>query len=298
MSSEPTHHYTNIATSRGSVGIHHIEAGSCDKPAILFLHGFPTSAAQFSNTMKLLADKYHVLAPDLPGFGFTTCPEDFEYTFDNLAKIIALWIDATGLSSYAMYVFDYGAPVGWRIALAHPASVKAIISQNGNAYEVGFGESFWAPIFDLWKSDNGIAQRSFLRDNILNIETTKFQYVCGVPVSDVPLLDPRTWTFDYLNNLSGEKNQERQLDLFFDYRLNLDLYPKVHKWFRDTRVPLLAVWGRADPAFIPAGAEAFRRDLPKAVIEFVEAGHFALETKGWEIVQTLDRFLSDLNAHN
>ncbi|KAI7554755.1 hypothetical protein KC331_g324 [Hortaea werneckii] len=246
--------------------------------------------------MKLLADKYHVLAPDLPGFGFTTCPVGFEYTFDNLAEIAASWVESTGLDSFAIYVFDYGAPVGWRIALRHPAKVKAVISQNGNAYKEGFGEDFWKPIFDLWKSNNGAAERSIIRHKVLTLETTKFQYVCGVPATDVSSIDPQTWTFDYLNNLSGERNEQQQLDLFFDYRSNLDLYPRVHEWFRKSQVPLLAVWGRGDPAFIPAGAEAFKKDLPSAVITFVESGHFALETKGPEIAQILDDFLSALHV--
>lgn len=292
MSSELTHHYTNITTSCGTIGVHHVEAGYRNERAIIFLHGFPSSATQYRNIMNLLADRYHVLAPDLPGFGFTTCPEGFEYTFDHLAEVIAHWIESTGLNRFAMYVFDYGAPVGWRIALKHPAKIKAVISQNGNAYEEGFGTDFWRPIFDLWKTNNGAAERSILRDNVLTLDTTEFQYFCGVPAADTSLIDPQTWTFDYLNNLSGEKNQERQLDLFFDYRTNLDLYPKVHEWFQHSQIPLLAVWGRWDPAFIPAGAEAFRKDLPKAVIKFVESGHFALETKGLEIEKILSEFLS------
>ena len=294
MSSKLTHHYTDVTTSQGSVQVHHVESGSRDKHTILFLHGFPSSATQYRGVMKLLADKYHVVAPDLPGFGFTTCSEGFEYTFDGLGDVVALWIESIGLQSFAMFVFDYGAPVGWRLALKHPAKVKAVISQNGNAYEEGFGEDFWKPIFDLWKSDNGAAERSFLRDNILTLDTTKFQYVSGVPATDISLIDPQTWTFDYLNNLSGTKNQEQQLDLFFDYRTNLLLYPKLHEWLRQSQVPLLAVWGRGDPAFVPGGAEAFRKDLPKAVIKFVESGHFALETKGEEIVQIVRQFLSEM----
>jgi len=293
MAARPRYQTIPITTPLGSVGVHHVEAGDSSKPTLVLLHGFPTSATtQYRDLIRLLADSYHILAPDLPGFGLTTCPDEFKYTFDNLAVVILAWAKSLSLEHFSMYVFDYGAPVGWRLALALPDRIDAIITQNGNAYEEGFGQKFWQPVFDLWTSDNGRAERDVVRDNVLTLEGTKYQYTAGVPEADSTLLNPFTWTMDYLQNLAGPENQKRQLDLFYDYRTNVALYPKVHEWFRRRNLPLLAVWGKGDPAFIPAGAEAFKRDLPDAIVRFVDSGHFALETRADEIAQAVKEFLA------
>ena len=261
----------------------------------LLLHGFPSSSTQFRNLIPLLSQRYHILAPDLPGFGLTTVPEDFAYTFDNLAAVTSAWIAALALPSFALYIFDYGAPVGLRIALQRPDKVKAIISQNGNAYDEGFGKDFWAPIFALWESSNAEPNREMLQDNILTLPTTKFQYVAGVPTADLPWIDPAlTYHHDYLSNLTGEANAKHQLDLFYDYRNNVKQYPQFQEYFRKSQVPILAVWGKGDPAFVPAGADAFKKDSPGATIRFVDAGHFALETKAGEIAGLMLSWLSKI----
>ncbi|QIW97521.1 hypothetical protein AMS68_003039 [Peltaster fructicola] len=275
-----------------SFNVHYLEAGAKSLPTLLLLHGFPASSNQFKTLAPLLAHKYHVVAPDYPGFGLTTYPDDFVFTFDNIAGVIAAFISALQISTYALYIFDYGAPVGLRIALQQPQAVKAIISQNGNAYDAGFGQDFWAPIFNLWNTSNSQAARDVIAQGVLSLSTTKAQYTTGVPASDldqVDLIDP---TLDYLLNLQGTANQEHQLDLFYDYRTNPRIYyPKFHEYFRKTQVPLLAIWGKGDPAFIPAGAEAFKQDLPKAVVKFVDTGHFALQTKLREIAHAILEFL-------
>lgn len=284
-------------TSSGNASVHYVSAGDPSLPTIVLLHGFPSSSYQYWEFMPLLADSYHVVAPDLPGFGLTTVAEDFDYTFDNLAAVISAWLYQIDITSFAVYIFDYGAPVGLRIAMqqAKNGGVKAIITQNGNAYKEGFGEAFWQPIFSLWKNSNSKSDRDAITRNVLTLATTKFQYTQGTPERDFALLNPSSWHFDYLQNIAGELNAKHQLDLFFDYRKNVDLYPTFQKYFRDSQVPILAVWGRGDPAFIPAGAEAFRKDCPSVVIEFVDAGHFALETKRWEIAKITREWLKRIN---
>lgn len=292
MPTAPTYSTTKVSTNLGTFGIHHVEAGDPTKPTILLLHGYPSSGGtQYRDLIRLLSESYHILAPDLPGFGLTTSPDSFEYTFDNLSTAIIAWVKTLSLERFSIYVFDYGAPVGWRLCLALPDKITAIVSQNGNAYEEGFGQEFWQPVFDLWKT-NGEAERKVVADNVLTLEGTKYQYTAGVPEADLKLLNPFTWTIDYLHNVAGPENQKHQLDLFYDYRTNVALYPKVHEWFRQSQVPLLAVWGKGDPAFIPPGAEVFKKDLPNAVVRFVDAGHFALETKLDEVVQVTTEFLS------
>jgi pimeloyl-ACP methyl ester carboxylesterase len=264
------------------------EAGSNTSPNILLLHGFPTSSHMFRNLIPALADRYHVVAPDLPGFGFSDAPDrkQFRYTFENLAKVIDRFTQTLGLKRYAIYVFDYGAPVGLRLALAHPERITAIISQNGNAYEEGLSQG-WNPIQKYWKeptAENRTALRDFLKP-----EATKWQYTHGV--QDETLVAPEAYTLDSaLLGRSG--NDEIQLDLFLDYASNVALYPKFQEYLRTKRPPLLAVWGKNDPFFLPPGAEAFKRDNPNAEIHFYDTGHFALETHAQEIASTMRDFLA------
>lgn len=290
MSNLPIPRFHNV-TIDGTVIVHYLEVGQISLPTLLLLHGFPSSSNQFRELAPLLAQKYHIIAPDLPGFGLTTYPKDFVFTFDNLANVIAGFIAALDVSNYAMYIFDYGAPVGLRLALSQPQSVKAIVSQNGNAYDAGFGQDFWAPIFNLWNTSNSQAARETLRDNVLTLDTTKYQYTAGVPADDLELINPVAPRLDFLENIQGKANQEHQLDLFYDYRTNPVVYPEFHEYFRKSQVPLLAVWGKGDPAFIPSGAEAFKQDLPNAVVKYVNSGHFALETKCRDIAEAILEFL-------
>ena len=264
------------------------EAGDQQAPAILLLHGFPTSSLMYRNLIPLLADRYHVIAPDLPGFGFSDAPDrkQYHYTFDNLAGTIDAFTDAVGLKRYAIQVFDYGAPVGWRLAVAHPERITAIISQNGNAYEEGLS-SGWNPIQKYWKEPSE-ANRAALRE-FLTPESVKWQYTHGAP--DETQVAPESYTMDSAL-LARPGNDEIQLDLFLDYASNVALYPKFQAYFRKEHPPLLAVWGRNDPFFLPPGAEAFKRDNPNAEVHFYDAGHFALETSGSEIVVEIRRFLA------
>ena len=264
------------------------EAGSKDSPTILLLHGFPTSSHMFRNLIPALADRYHVVAPDLPGFGFSDAPDrkQFKYTFENLAKVIDRFTQTIGLERYAIYFFDYGAPVGLRLALAHPERVTALVSQNGNAYEEGLSEG-WNPIQKYWKeptAENRTALRAFLQP-----EATKWQYTHGV--QDEALVAPEAYTLD--SALLGRPgNDEIQLDLFLDYASNVALYPKFQEYLRTKQPPLLAVWGKNDPFFLPPGAEAFKRDNPSAEVHFYDTGHFALETHAQEIASSIRDFLA------
>jgi pimeloyl-ACP methyl ester carboxylesterase len=263
------------------------EAGPENTPTILLLHGFPTSSHMFRNLIPALAERYHVVAPDLPGFGFSDAPDrkGFRYTFENLAKVIDSFTQAIGLQRYAIYVFDYGAPVGFRLALAHPDRITAIVSQNGNAYEQGLSEG-WNPIQKYWKEPND-ANRTALRE-FLKPEATKWQYTHGV--QDASLVAPEAYELDSAL-LARPGNDEIQLDLFLDYASNVALYPKFQEYFRTKQPPLLAVWGKNDPFFLPPGAEAFKRDIPGAEVHFFETGHFALETHHGEIGKTIREFL-------
>jgi pimeloyl-ACP methyl ester carboxylesterase len=263
------------------------EAGPTDSPTILLLHGFPTSSHMFRNLIPALANSYHVIAPDLPGFGFSDAPDRkrFSYTFEQLAKTIDSFTQTVGLERYAIYIFDYGAPVGLRLALAHPERITAIISQNGNAYEEGLSQG-WNPIQKYWKEPTP-GNRAALRD-FLTPEATKSQYLYGI--QDPTLVAPESYSLDSAL-LARTGNDEIQLDLFLDYASNVALYPKFQAYFRDRRPPLLAVWGRNDPFFLPPGAEAFRRDNSKAEVHFFETGHFALETHAKEIADKMRAFL-------
>ena len=263
------------------------EAGSKTAPAVLLLHGFPTSSHMFRNLIPALAERYHVIAPDLPGFGFSESPDrkKFRYTFENLTKVITRFTEAIGLERYAIYVFNYGAPVGLRLALAHPERVTAILSQNGNAYEEGLSQG-WNPIQKYWKEPTE-ANRAALRD-FLKPEATKWQYTHGV--QDETLIAPETYQLDSAL-LSRPGNDEIQLDLFLDYASNVALYSKFQEYFRARRAPILAVWGKNDPFFLPEGAEAFKRDNPGTEVKFFDTGHFALETHHEEIAAAILDFL-------
>jgi pimeloyl-ACP methyl ester carboxylesterase len=263
------------------------EAGAASAPTILLLHGFPTSSHMFRNLIPALAESYHVVAPDLPGFGFSDAPDRtrFHYTFENLAKVIDRFTEAVALHRFAIYVFDYGAPVGFRLALAHPERITAIISQNGNAYEEGLSDG-WNPIRKYWQEQTP-QNRAALRD-FLKPETTKWQYVHGV--QEESQVAPESYTLDSAL-LAREGNDEIQLDLFLDYASNVALYPRFQEYFRSKRPPLLAVWGKNDPFFLPPGAEAFQRDNPQAEVHFYDTGHFALETHQREIAGAIRDFL-------
>ncbi len=264
------------------------EAGERTSPSILLLHGFPTSSHMFRNLIPALADKFHVVAPDLPGFGFSDAPDraDFKYTFDNLARTITAFTEQIGLTNFAIYVFDYGAPVGFRMALAHPERITAVISQNGNAYEEGLSNG-WNPIQRYWQHPNA-ENRAALRD-FLTPDATKSQYTYGV--KDIALLAPESYTLDSAL-LARPGNSEIQLDLFLNYAENVALYPKFQEYIRTKRPPILAIWGSNDPFFLPPGAEAYRRDNPEAEIHFLDTGHFAAETHHREISDKIREFLT------
>jgi len=262
-------------------------AGDADAPVLLLLHGFPASSFMFRDLIPRLADEYRVIAPDLPGFGFTEVPEarKYLYTFDALTGTLEAFTDALGLHRYAIYIFDYGAPTGLRLATRHPERVTAIVSQNGNAYEEGLGDA-WGPIRKYW-SEPTADNREVLRKNILTPEATRWQYTHGV--TNPEAVAPESYTLDAAL-LDRPGNKEIQLDLFLDYASNVKLYPKFQEYFRQAKPPLLAIWGRNDPFFIPAGAEAFRKDLPDAQVRFLDTGHFAIETHGAEIAVAMKEF--------
>lgn len=267
------------------------EAGDPAKPTILLLHGFPTSSFMYRDLIPVLATKYHVIAPDLPGFGFTESPgrSEFDYKFQHLAEVMDSFTQVLGLKKYAIQIFDYGAPVGLRLALLHPEKITAIITQNGNAYEEGLADA-WNPIQKYWRDpnkENREALRQFLKP-----ESVAWQYTFGV--KDVSLVAPETYTLDSAL-MARPENEEIQLDLFLDYASNVALYPQFQKFFRDYHPPILAVWGQNDPFFLPVGAKAYQRDVPSAEVHFFDTGHFALETHHAEIsgviVDFLDRHL-------
>jgi len=257
------------------VRVFYREAGAPDAPVLLLLHGFPTSSHQFRDLIPLLATRYRVIAPDLAGFGFTEVPTErnYVYSFDALAQTLCAFVDVLGLKRYAMYLFDYGAPTGLRLALAHPERISAIISQNGNAYLEGLGDA-WAPIRQYWQEPSA-ANRQAINEAVLNLQGVCYQYFEGV--TDISSIAPETYYLDTLL-MRRPGNTEIQLDLFYDYRNNLSLYPAFQQFFRDRQVPTLVIWGKGDPFFIPPGAQAYRRDNPNAVVELLDTGHFALET--------------------
>jgi pimeloyl-ACP methyl ester carboxylesterase len=262
-------------------------AGDPNAPVVLLLHGFPTSSFMFRELIPRLANDNRVIAPDLPGFGFTHVPAErkYRYSFDQLADTIDAFTRALKIDRYAIYVFDYGAPTGFRLAIAHPDRVTAIVSQNGNAYEEGLGEA-WGPIRKYWSAPTA-ENRDILRKSILTEGGTRWQYTHGV--TNPESVPPESYTLDTAL-LERPGNKEIQLDLFLDYASNVRLYPKFQEYFRKSKPPLLAVWGKNDPFFIPAGAEAFRKDIPGAKIQFLDTGHFALETHVVEISAAMKDF--------
>ncbi|MCX5063271.1 alpha/beta hydrolase [Streptomyces sp. NBC_00201] len=266
------HH--RYATVRGQ-RLFYREAGPKEAPVVVLLHGFPTSSYMFRNLIPLLADRYHVIAPDHLGFGLSDAPpaDEFDYTFDALADLTSDLLGQLGVTRYAMYVQDYGAPVGWRLALKDPTAITAVITQNGNGYEAGLAPEFWKPVREFWQDRT--PQTEAAVGQALTLEAIRWQYLHGVP--DESLVSPDTWHHDFAL-VSRPGNDLVQLALFADYANNLPLYPKLHAYLRDSRVPLLAVWGRNDEIFLPEGALAFADDSPGAEISLLDGGHFLLES--------------------
>jgi pimeloyl-ACP methyl ester carboxylesterase len=283
------------------VGVHHRyaavrgwqvfyrEAGPEDAPAIVLLHGFPTGSFMFRNLIPQLADHYHVIAPDLLGYGFSDSPtvEEFDYSFDALAEITAELLEQIGLQRYAIYVQDYGAPIGWRLALRDRAAVTAIVTQNGNGYDEGFIAKAWQPIWN-YQHEQSPHNEAALRQ-ALTLDAVRAQYVTGV--SDPSLISPDTWHYDY-TQLSRPGNDQVQLQMFRDYATNPPIYPELHAWLRERQTPVLAVWGKSDPFFGPDGARAFAHDTPNAEIHLLDGGHFLLETACDTVAELITDFLN------
>ncbi len=278
------HRYATIAGRR----LFYREAGSAGAPAIVLLHGFPTSSYMFRDLITRLADDYHVIAPDHLGFGYSDMPlvTEFDYTFDNLAELTQGLLDHLGLGRYAIYVQDYGAPIGWRLALNRPESISAIITQSGNGYDEGFVEAFWKTVWDYQREQTAVTEAAIR--TALDVESIKWQYLTGVP--DEALVSPDTWTLDAAL-LARPGNDEIQLKLFRDYATNSPMYPALHEYLRTSGVPVLAVWGQGDPIFGPAGARAFDRDARNAEIHLLDGGHFLLETAADEVAELIKNFL-------
>jgi pimeloyl-ACP methyl ester carboxylesterase len=279
------HRYATVGGHR----LFYREAGDPTDPTLVLLHGFPTSSYMFRNLVPALADRYHLIAPDHLGFGLSDAPsvDEFDYTFDALTELTEGLLHAIGVDRYAIYVHDYGAPIGWRLALHNPSAITAIISQSGNAYDAGFVESFWKTVRayqDQPDAENESAVRQFL-----TLDATRWQYLTGV--ADETLVNPESWHHDHAL-ISRPGNDLVQLTLFRDYATNAPLYPRVHEYFRTSGVPLLAVWGRGDEIFGPAGAEAFADDLPDADIHLLDGGHFLLESALSDVAGLIRRFLA------
>ena len=282
---EVHHRYANVGGRR----LFYREAGDPGKPAIVLLHGFPTSSFMFRDLIPRLAGEYHVIAPDHLGFGLSDAPsaDEFAYTFDALTELTAGLLAQLGIERYAIYVQDYGAPVGWRLALRDPQAVTAIVTQNGNGYDAGFVPEFWAGVWAYHQNRNPETEAGMRQ--ALTRESIRWQYLTGVP--DETLVDPTAWEHDFAL-VSRPGNDAVQLDLFSDYATNPPLYPRLHQYFRESQVPLLAVWGRGDEIFGPAGAQAFAADLPDAEIHLLDGGHFLLETAAGEVAELMRKFLA------
>ena len=264
------------------------EAGPKDKPTIVLLHGFPSSSHMFRDLIPKLAGKYHIVAADMPGYGYSDAPSvtRFTYTFDSIATLMDHFLDSVHVTKYSIYIQDYGAPIGFKLLLKHPDRIQAIISQSGNAYEEGLGD-FWAQfIIPYWKSKNPETEKKVL--SLLTLDTTKFQYQKGFPHPE--WVSPDSWTFDQ-ETLDRPGNHEIQLALAYDYQNNVKQYPQWHEALRTTKVPVLAVWGRNDPIFIAPGALAFKKDSPDAEVHYVDSGHFALEDQSRAIANYILAFL-------
>lgn len=284
MNSTVRHHHATVDGRR----LFYREAGSADAPTIVLLHGFPTSSYMFRDLITRLAGDYHVIAPDHLGFGYSDMPlvTEFDYTFDNLADLTQALLDQLGLTRYAIYVQDYGAPIGWRLALNRPGSIAAIVTQSGNGYDEGFIEGFWTTVWD-YQREQTVATEAAIR-TALDVESVKWQYLTGAP--DESLVSPDTWTLDSAL-LSRPGNDEIQLKLFRDYATNSPMYPALHDYLRTSGVPVLAVWGQGDPIFGPDGARAFDRDARDAEIHLLDGGHFLLETAADEVAELVKDFL-------
>jgi pimeloyl-ACP methyl ester carboxylesterase len=282
-------HY-RFAEVEGHV-IFYREAGPQDAPALVLLHGFPTSSYMFRDLVPKLADRYHLIAPDHLGFGLSDAPtvDEFDYTFDALADLTATLLAQLGISRYSLYVQDYGAPIGWRLALRSPSAISAIVTQSGNAYEAGLITEFWEPIMAYQQDQNPQTEQG-ARWN-LTLEATRWQYAFGE--ADLTLLNPESWYHDF-QLISRPGNDAIQLKLFIDYATNVLMYPQVHQYFRDSQVPLLAVWGRGDGGFGPEGAKAFAGDLPGAQIHLLDGGHFLLESALDDVAKLIRDFLGGL----
>ncbi|WP_433731339.1 alpha/beta fold hydrolase [Actinoplanes sp. CA-051413] len=267
------------------------EAGTPGKPVLVLLHGFPTSSFMFRNLIPLLAEDYHLIAPDHLGYGLSDAPpaDEFGYTFDALTALTAGLLKQLGVTRYAIYVQDYGAPIGWRLALRDPAAITAIITQNGNGYEAGFVESFWTTVWDFHRERTPQSEAAVR--GALTCEAIRWQYLTGV--ADPTLVDPETWLHDFAL-VSRPGNDAVQVSLFADYATNPPLYPRLHEYLRASQVPLLAVWGRGDEIFGPAGAQAFATDLPGAQIHLLDGGHFLLESAVDEVAALIRPFLAKL----
>ena len=270
------------------VGIFYREAGPADAPVVLLLHGFPTSSHMFRHLIPQLADRYRVIAPDYPGYGQSAAPDraSFAYTFDNFARLVDKLLEQLGIAKFAMYVMDYGAPVGWRLALQDPGRITGLIVQNGNAYDEGL-KAFWDPIKAYWNEGSEDTRQALA--SLLTIETTIFQYTDGV--ADKTRVSPDNWVHDQAL-LDRPGNADIQLDLFYDYRTNLPLYPAVQVWFREYSPPTLIVWGKNDYIFPADGAHPYKRDLPEAEFHLLDTGHFALEDQLDTMVPLIRDFLS------
>jgi pimeloyl-ACP methyl ester carboxylesterase len=289
MTHQVHHRYATVDGQR----LFYREAGPADAPAVVLLHGFPTSSYMFRDLIPQLAGSYHVIAPDHLGFGFSDAPAaaDFDYTFDALTSLTGHLLDQLGVDRYAIYVQDYGAPIGWRLALRNPEAITAIVTQSGNGYDEGFVESFWTTVWD-YQREQTPATEAAIR-TALTIESIKWQYVTGV--SDETLVSPDTWTHDAaLVNRPG--NDEIQLRLFLDYATNAPMYPALHDYLRTSEVPVLAVWGKGDLIFGPDGARAFERDAKDAEIHLIDGGHFLLESAGQQVADLMVSFLQRVIA--
>ncbi|XWX00781.1 hypothetical protein V2A60_008802 [Cordyceps javanica] len=278
-----------ISLSKSGISLFWRENGPQYPSKTVLLHGFPSSSHQYRHLIPLLAARYRVIAPDLPGFGFTETPDDFTYTFDSLADVVEEFLASLSIDKYSIYIFDCGALVGLRLALRRPSAIEAIITQNGNVYVEGLGD-VWNPIKKIWASDNTADDRAKIADRMLNYDFIKFQYVNGTP--DLNSIAPEAYALDYAL-LQRPGRREAQLDLFRDYRNNIPLYEKFQAYLRSSQVPLLALWGKNDVFFIPPGAEAFKEDLPNAVIKLLDAGHFAVESHASLIGAEIIQFLGD-----